>query len=113
MPYIDPTGENPGWSLDPQPTLGFTAFVGAPPEVKMVPQSVSAYQAEVTMRKHGIWEDASALFIALEEDDARRIAWLRAPTFNRDSPSLLYAAEQMGLTPGQLDALFIEAGEVL
>lgn len=82
----------------------------APP---IVPQEVTRYQAEVVMRRRGIYSDADALFMALPDDDERKIAWLRAPTVRRDSPNLLYAAQQMGITDSLLDEMFIEADQVL
>jgi hypothetical protein len=33
MPYVDPTGVNPGYSLEAQPDLGLTEYVeDAPPD---------------------------------------------------------------------------------
>jgi len=85
----------------------------ATPAPAVVPQSVTRYQAEVQMRRAGIWGQADTLFAALPDSDERKIAWLRAPTFNRKSPALIYAAQQLGITDEQLDAMFIEADKII
>ena len=82
----------------------------APP---VVPASVTRYQAEVYMRRIGIWEAADSLFADMPDDDERKIAWLRAPTFERESPALNFACDQMGITPEQRDTMFIEASRIL
>ena len=81
----------------------------APP---VVPEAVTRYQAEVVMRRQGIWDAADALYAALPDDDERKIAWLRAPTVERRSPSTLYGLQQLGITDASADALFIEAATV-
>ncbi|OZI23625.1 hypothetical protein CAL26_09290 [Bordetella genomosp. 9] len=82
------------------------------PAKVFVPQEVTRYQGEVVMRRRGWWDDADALFALLPDDDERKIAWLRAPTWRRDSPSLRYAAEQMGIPADLLDDAFVEASLV-
>lgn len=82
----------------------------APP---VVPEAVTRYQAEVYMRRIGIWDAADALFADMPDDDERKIAWLRAPTFERESPALNFACDQMGITPEQRDTMFIEASGIL
>ncbi|OZI26716.1 hypothetical protein CAL26_05180 [Bordetella genomosp. 9] len=79
----------------------------------IVPQSVTRYQGEVYMRRIGIWATADGLFSTMADDDERKIAWLRAPTFNRSSPALNYACEQMGISDEQRDTMFIEANKII
>ena len=78
-----------------------------------VPQSVTRYQAEVYMRRINLWDQADALFAAMDDADERKIAWLRAPTFNRESPALVYAAQQLGITDADLDQMFIDASKII
>ncbi|OZI20502.1 hypothetical protein CAL26_23700 [Bordetella genomosp. 9] len=85
----------------------------APDLPVIVPQSVTRYQGEVYMRRIGIWASADSLFSQMADDDERKIAWLRAPTFNRSSPALNYACEQMGISDEQRDTMFIEANKIV
>lgn len=82
------------------------------PTKQIVPEEVSRYQREVIMRRYGIYAAADALFMALPEDDERRVAWLTAPTTKRHSAATLYAVEQMHIPDAQADQMFIEAGQV-
>jgi len=84
----------------------------APEVAVIVPLAVSRYQAEVYMRRIGIWEAADALFMAMPDDDERKIAWLRAPTVERYSPSTVYALEQLNIAPEAADAMFVQAKKV-
>lgn len=77
------------------------------------PQSVTRYQAEVHMRRINLWDQADALFTSMDDADERKIAWLRAPTFNRESPALVYAAQQLGITDADLDQMFIDASKII
>lgn len=82
------------------------------PAKPVVPEEVTRYQREVIMRRYGIFDDATALFMALPDDDERRIAWLTAATTKRRSAATLYALQQMGIPDDQADQMFIEGVQV-
>ncbi|MFY4004899.1 hypothetical protein [Achromobacter denitrificans] len=112
MPYIDPTGVNPGWSEDPQPGFGLTLWTDEPPVVSVVPPSVTKYQACVVLARHGLLVQVNAFFDGLAADDPRRLAWEMAAAVHRHSDSTLSAIAHLGLTVGQVDGMFIEAAQV-
>jgi len=90
----------------------YAAHDPSTPAPAVVPSAVTRYQAEVYMRRIGIWKAADTLFMAMPDDDERKIAWLRAPTVERYSPSTLYALEQLNIAPEAADAMFVEAKKV-
>ncbi|CAB3955807.1 hypothetical protein LMG7053_04811 [Achromobacter ruhlandii] len=112
MPYIDPTGENPGWSEDPQPGFGLTAWADEPPTPPIVPASVTKYQACVVLARHQLLAQTSAFFSNMGADDPRRLAWEMAATVHRHSASTLDAIQHLGLSASQADAMFVEAAQV-
>lgn len=112
MPYIDPTGVNPGWSEEPQPGFGLTAWADEPPAVSVVPVSVTKYQACVVLARHSLLGQVNAFFDALATDDPRHLAWEMAATVQRHSESTLSAIAHLGLSEAQADGMFIEAAQV-
>lgn len=112
MPYIDPTGVNPGCSEEPQPGFGLTAWADEPPVVSVVPPSVTKYQACVVLARHDLLGEVNAFFDGLAADDPRHLAWQMAATVQRRSASTLDAIAHLGLSDAEADAMFIEAGQV-
>lgn len=82
------------------------------PAPQPVPQAVTKYQAVVVLARHELLESANEFFGAMDAADDRRLAWEMSPTVRRDSNSTLAAAAHLGLTVAEVDALFIEAGQV-
>lgn len=110
MPYIDPTGVNLGWSLEPQEGLGLTAYVeGEPSIAPVIPRSVTRYQARAALLEAGLLGSVEAHFSMLPDTSLDRLAWQEAPTVNRDGEALQGAAAALGLTEEQVDALFVRA----
>ena len=112
MPYIDPTGVNPGWSEEPQPGFGLTAWADEPPAVSVVPVSVTKYQACVVLARHGLLDEVDAFFASMVTSDPRRLAWQMAAAVHRHSDSTLAAIAHLGLSEAQADGMFIEAAQV-
>lgn len=114
MPYIDPTGFNKGWSLEPQEGLGLIEYVEAIPKPeRAVPQSVSRYQARAALHEAELLSLVEAYFSGLPASSLGRLAWQEAPTVSRNSEALLAAATALGLSEDQIDELFIRAAQFL
>jgi hypothetical protein len=77
----------------------------------VVPRSVSRYQARAALLDAGLLAEVEAYFSGLPETSLARLAWQEAPTVNRGSDALIDAAEALGLTGGQLDALFLRGAQ--
>jgi hypothetical protein len=118
MPYIDPTGQNSGWSDIPQPAFNFTEWVSATPEpAPVVPASVSRFQGREAMRQtpHGdttLFDAAEAVLAAEGTPSVYVNAWAELQEFRRDSEMLAGVASLLGLTAAQIDALFILAASI-
>ncbi len=84
----------------------------AAPAPVAVPETVTKYQACVVLARHGLLGQVNAFFDALPTDDPRRLAWEMAAAVQRHSDSTLSAITHLGLAPAQVDAMFIEAGQV-
>ena len=72
-----------------------------------VPESVSQAQARLAMLNAGLLDAATAAVTAA--GPAAVIEWEWRQTIRRDSPLVAGAALSLGLTDGQVDALFIAA----
>lgn len=74
-----------------------------------VPQSVDPLRAIYLLDQMGL----SAAYVAWRDDPARTVLeqemLLRAKVWERDNPVLIAAATAMGITPEQLDQMFIAA----
>jgi hypothetical protein len=77
-----------------------------------VPESVTKYQCCVVLARHDLLDATTEFFSAMAADDPRRLAWEMAPTVLRNGDATLAAAAHHGLSPAQVDSMFIEAGQV-
>lgn len=75
-----------------------------------IPQSVTRFQARAALVEAGLLEAVNAYFSALPDDDLNKLAWQEAPTVRRDSDATRVAADALGITVEQMDALFVRAG---
>lgn len=82
------------------------------PTRRVVPSSVTRYQARVALANSGLLEQVNAYFDALPDSDTGKMAWLEAPTVERHSPALIAAAHALGLTDEQIDQLFITGADL-
>ena len=89
------------------------AIVPVPPRPPVVPQVVSATQAQIALANAGLFNQIDAFMDALPKADPRRIAWTKAAEFTRDSPTLEAIATQFGLDSAAVDALFIAADAIV
>lgn len=57
MPYIDPTGANPGWSDEPQPDFGLTEFSEVTPAVEVSILSVREFRSRLSVAEQSLIRD--------------------------------------------------------
>ena len=89
-----------------------TEAQSAPPPEVAVPQVVSRFQARAALHAFGILEQADALMTAPETEVLRRLAWTDAQEFRRNSPTLIEAAQALGLSAEVLDNMFTYAAGI-
>lgn len=82
-------------------------------EPQYVPQTVSRYQARAALLEAGLLEAVETHFSALPDSSLDKLAWKEAPTVNRGSEALEAAASALGLSPEQVDGLFLRATQFL
>ncbi len=87
----------------------YTAPPDGPP---IVPQEVSSAQAMCALLAAGLLDDVESMMAHPDTPRIHKIAWNKAQTFRRDSPTMLALAAQFGMTETELDSLFIYAGNV-
>jgi hypothetical protein len=71
-----------------------------------VPQVVSRFQARAALHMFGILGQADELMSAPETDALKRLAWTDAQEFRRSSPTVIEAAQALGLSEEVLDNMF-------
>lgn len=89
------------------------AYVAPPPLPPQVPVAVSRFQAKVALDAWQLLDDVEVMMADPATPLVTRLAWADAQEFRRDSPIVLAMAQALGLTPAQLDELFIYAGGVV
>ena len=129
VPEVEPA---PGWHImlsgrvaelaqyEIQPDYPLPVFAGsdqAPPE-PVVPQEVARWQAKlVLMRTQGanganLWDELMTLRVAMADSENAVLldaALLEVLNWRRTSPTVEWAAQQLGLSSAQVDELFIAA----
>jgi len=78
-----------------------------------IPESVPAHHLRRALRAFGMLPAVNAYMLALGEDDEMRESWEYAPYFRRDALGIEAARVALGLSVGQVDALFVAAGNVV
>jgi hypothetical protein len=84
-----------------------TGVFTTPPYVPPVPDSVSMMQAQLALEAAGKLDAVTAAVAAA--DAKTKIYWATATALHRDHPVVLALGAAVGLTPAQIDALFIAA----
>jgi len=94
---------------------GMSLLGAAPVEdwnARAVPQQVSRFQARAALLQADLLDDIEA-YMALDTTDAfTKLAWKDAQDFNRSSPLVEAIGQLIGLTPAQLDDLFVFASTI-
>ncbi len=78
-----------------------------------IPESVPAHHLRRALRAFGMLPAVVAYMAALPEDDEMRESWEYAPHFRRDALGIEAARVALGLSVGQVDALFRAAGQII
>lgn len=95
-----------------------SAFVRpvVPEPEPVVPESVTRAQGKAALVQAGLWADVLAYVAGIADPTQQALAEIAlhdTQEWRRDSPFLAACAVGLGLTPEQLDALFIAAGEIV
>lgn len=80
---------------------------GGTPPAPRIPVSVSARQARLALEDAGLLDTINTAFNGKAKK--ARIEWEFATEIRRDSPLVASMATELGLTPEQLDQLFLAA----
>jgi hypothetical protein len=75
-----------------------------------VPFSVTPFQAKAALLGAGLLPAVEAAIAAASP--IAQLAWSDATAFTRDSPTIAALSAQLGLTPAQVDELFITASAI-
>lgn len=83
-------------------------------QVRRAGMVVSPFQARAALLASGLLGTVEAAVENYDGEDAEfvKLAWARANEWKRLSPTVLALAAIVGLTDGQLDALFIAAAQI-
>jgi hypothetical protein len=90
------------------PGNAIAGYVEPPPSV---PRIVSRAQGRIALLRAGLL-GAAETAIAASVDAELQIWWADAQEFRRDSPRIAAVGTALGLTPAQIDALFVSAATV-
>lgn len=95
----------PGWLYDGQ------AFSPPHPPAALVPEEVTMRQARLALHRAGVLGNVVAAINQMPEQarTEAQIEWEYSSTLRRAHPLVTDLGSALGLTPQQLDALFIEA----
>lgn len=75
-----------------------------------VPAEVTRFQALAALHKAGLLKAVEQA--VTQTDTLVQLAWANAQVFRRTSPTVLSLAQVLGLSPQQLDDLFISAAQI-
>ena len=80
--------------------------------IVLVPTSVTPYQAKAVLLNAGLFQQVDQYIQSLGPNTLEYLAWNSAQNFYRESPFIVSIGTQLGLTPNQIDQLFIEASKI-
>lgn len=97
----------PEWtkSLVPCPVIAL-------PDVVVVPQQVTRFQALAALHSSGLLDQVETMMAQDSTDTLTKLAWQNAQVFKRYSPMVLSMAKALCLSDPQLDGLFIDAAQI-
>lgn len=105
---VPPDGQYPvwngsSWDLKDEPVI-------PPPVSPVVPQSITPRQCRLELLNRGLLDQVETMIA--EQDQATRITWEYAVSFERNNPLLLALANNIGLSEFEIDEFFIEASKL-
>ncbi len=78
-----------------------------------VPQEVTAFQAKAALLNAGLLTQVQTFMASGSAPAFAQLAWAEAPTFGRQSPTMLAMAQAMGMSSDELDNLFRAAALIV
>jgi hypothetical protein len=106
-------------NTDYQQYLVWLAGGGVPlpaqPTTPVVPQQITRAQGKAALITMGVWGSVTAYVATITDPTERALAEVALNdtlTWKRSSPFLNTAAAALGLTPAQIDALFVAAAAI-
>lgn len=84
------------------------------PPVDTTPKSVTMRQARLALLRAGLLQSVNNAIEAMTgpQGQAARIEWDYSNEVKRDQPLTIALAQAIGMTPEQMDALFVEAAKL-
>jgi hypothetical protein len=89
--------------------IGFV-FVADPTPPPVIPQTVSAMQAQQALLNSGQLDAVNAAVAAGSREV--QIYWAKTSEFHRNHPTLIAMTTALGMTSAQVDALFVAAAAI-
>jgi hypothetical protein len=80
------------------------------PNATVVPKTVSPRQARLALNANGLLDKVTTAVAS--SDKATQLTWEFATEIDRNSQLIATLGSQLGLTPAQIDALFIQAAHL-
>lgn len=80
-------------------------------DVEVVPQSVTSFQAYAQLSEEGVLAMVEQYMDATDTPEIEKIAFRRAPTFERNSPTVAKLATMLNWDSAKLDQVFIDASK--
>lgn len=77
------------------------------------PQSVTAAQGGIALIRAGLMDDVQNAADAPDTPAEVKWAWAKATIWERQSPALLYLADKAGISSETMDALFVDADQIV
>lgn len=78
-----------------------------------VPQEVTAFQAKAALLAAGLLAQVQTFMTSSGAPPFAQLAWVEAPTFGRQSPTMLAMAQAMNMSNDELDDLFRAAALIV
>lgn len=79
---------------------------------RSIPKRVTPFQAKLALSDAGLLGAVEAIITDPATPLRTRLAWTEASMFDRQSDMIADAANLLGLTDAQLDALFVAAAQI-
>lgn len=98
-----------GFTLDDFASVSSPTLPEWSPAVVPITEQVTRLQARLALIDAGLWDAVTAYFADPARTPAELAFWEDAQTWYRNDPVIAAAGTALGLTPEQIDTLFIDA----
>lgn len=76
-----------------------------------VPQTITRFQGKAVLTQRGLLAQVEAA-VAASTEPLIQLAWVECLTFERNSAMVLGITQQLGLTPAEVDQMFIDGAAI-